>query len=53
MDRHNADYFMEYLIMTLGYGTTHSGYGTTPVLWGGGNLYVEGEPRTNRLFNVG
>ena len=29
-----------------GYGTTHSGYGTTPVLWGGGNRYVEGEPRT-------
>ena len=25
---------------------THSGYGTTPVLWGGGNRYVEGEPRT-------
>ena len=21
-------------------------------VWGGGNLYVEGEPRTNRLFNV-
>ena len=29
-----------------GYGTTHSGYGTTPVWWGGGNRYVEGEPRT-------
>merc|ERR1711966_445110 len=26
-------------------GTTHSGYETTPVLWGGGNRYVEGEPR--------
>ena len=22
-------------------------------VWGGGNLYVEGEPRTNRKFNVG
>ena len=21
-------------------------------VWGGGNLYVEGEPRTNRKFNV-
>ena len=35
-----------------GYGTTHSGYGTTHSVWGGGNLYVEGEPRTNRLINV-
>ena len=26
--------------------TPYSGYGTTPVGWGGGNRYVEGEPRT-------
>ena len=27
----------------IGYGTTHSGYGTTPVGCRGGNRYVEGE----------
>ena len=27
----------------LCYGTTHSGYGTTPVGCRGGNLYVEGD----------
>ena len=31
-------------MITINY--PYSGYGTTPVGWGGGNRYVEGEPRT-------
>ena len=27
----------------VSHGTPHSGYGTTPVGWGGGNRYVEGD----------
>ena len=33
------------LPLTQATGPPHS-------VWGGGNLYVEGEPRTNRKFNV-
>ena len=54
------------MIVKNGYGTTHSGYGTTPVGCRGGNRYVEGESLTfgylmlddslgypyYRLFNV-
>ena len=34
---------MEKYPIRVAHGTPHSGYGTTPVGWGGGNRYVEGD----------
>ena len=34
---------LRFAALTIWYGTTHSGYGTTPVGCRGGNRYVEGD----------